>query len=392
MRVVLLALACLLVSSVRAAAECGGDFDVWLDGLRAEATAASIMPATVKRLDGLRPSEKVLAMDGSQRVFSQDWATFSGRMVNAHRLKAGRQHLERYAREFAQAEAEFGVPAPVIAAVWGLETDFGAVQGDFDTLAALATLAHDCRRPDLFRPQLIAALRLLDQGALGPADLKGAWAGELGQLQLLPADYLAFGSDGDGDGQVDLKGSKPDVIRTAARFIRHLGWRPGEPWLEEVRVPGQLPWEMAGLHRTLPRVRWAGLGVTGTDGPLPGDRTQASLLLPMGRRGPAFLAYDNLRVFLRWNQSLVYSSTAAYLATRFAGAPAVRLGDPEPGLDRDALIQLQEILTGLGYDVGETDGILGARTRDALRREQLRLGLPADAWPTPALLRALGEG
>jgi peptidoglycan hydrolase-like protein with peptidoglycan-binding domain len=112
----------------------------------------------------------------------------------------------------------------------------------------------------------------------------------------------------------------------------------------------------------------------------------------MGHRGPAFLVYDNFGVFLRWNQSLVYSSTAAYLATRFAGAPAVRLGDPEPGLDRDALIQLQEILTGLGYDVGETDGILGARTRDALRREQLRLGLPADAWPTPALLRALGEG
>lgn len=373
-----------------AAAECGGDYGPWLDGVRAQARQSGLSESSVGLLDGVGLTKKVLALDQSQQVFTQTWLTFADRMVNSYRLKAGRAHLKKYADTFARAEEAYGVPGPVVAAFWGLETDYGAVQGGFDTLSALATLAHDCRRPALFRPQLLDALRLVDSGNLAPRELKGAWAGELGQIQMLPSDYLAFGTDGDGDGRVDLKQSKPDVILTGARFLAHLGWRRGEPWLLEVRVPAELPWEQTGVYERIPQSQWVAWGVGDASGAeLPPEQLRAALLLPMGRKGPAFLAYPNFGVFLKWNQSLVYSTTAAYFATRLAGAAKVQSRRPEAGLTFDQMKRLQQELAARGYDVGEIDGVLGARTRDAVRNEQRRLGLPADAWPTADLLSRL---
>jgi lytic murein transglycosylase len=370
-----------------ATAECGGDFSLWLGDVRDGARRSGISDSSLRLLDSVKHNRKVLALDRSQRVFTENWLTFAGRMVNSYRLKTGESHLKQYADIFARAEDIYGVPGPVIAAFWGLETDFGAVQGSFDTLNALATLAHDCRRPELFRPQLFDALRLVDRGYLGPRELVGAWAGELGQIQMLPSDYLTLGTDGDGDGRVDLKQSKPDVIMTGARFLARLGWRRGEPWLQEIRVPADLPWERTGTHSRAPLGQWAAWGVRDASRQeLSVGFTRAALLLPMGRKGPAFLAYPNFDVFLKWNQSLVYSTTAAYFATRLAGAKKVRTGRPEPGLSFDQMTRLQQVLAERGYDVGEIDGILGARTRDSVRREQLRLGLPADSWPTPSLL------
>jgi hypothetical protein len=179
---------------------------------------------------------------------------------------------------------------------------------------------------------------------------------------------------------------------TGARFLARLGWRRNEPWLLEVLVPADLPWERAGAYKRIPQGQWAVWGVRSASGAeLPSEYLPTALLLPMGRKGPAFLAYPNFDVFLRWNQSLVYSTTAAYFATRLAGAKKVRSGNPEPGLSFDAMQRLQEELSKRGYDVGKIDGVLGARTRAAVRREQLRLGLPADAWPTPLLLSRLVE-
>ncbi len=242
----------------------------------------------------------MLERDRAQGVFSQSFIEFSRRMINDYRLKNGAANLKKHADTFARAEREFGVPGPVITAFWALETDFGAVQGDFLTLNALVTLAHDCRRPELFRPQVVPLLTLIDRGVL-PADVRGAWAGEIGQTQMLPSDYLLRGVDGDGDGIVDLRRSVPDVILTTAKKILSRGWKPGQPWIREVRVPDEMPWEETGRTNKLPLSQWSAWGVTERSGAPLADAggLTAGLVLPMGRKGPAFLTFDNYDVYLR---------------------------------------------------------------------------------------------
>jgi len=390
LRTAALAASIVLVSAGAAfAADCGGDFEAWKQRVEAEAWQQGVGPQGLQAFAGARIDPKVLQRDRAQGVFAQTFVEFSTRMVNAYRLKQGAANLKKYAEIFARADAEFGVPPPVVAAFWALETDFGAVQGDFPTLDALATLSHDCRRPELFRPQLIALLQLIDRGIL-PADVRGAWAGEVGQTQILPRDYLEKGVDGDGDGFVDLRGSAPDVIMTTANFVRQLGWRPGEPWLEEVRVPDDLPWEQTGRDNPQPISYWSGLGVTDRDGaPLADNGVPGGVVLPMGRKGPAFIAYHNYDVYLEWNQSFVYTLTASHLADRLAGSPAYDPRHPDPALPIDQMKALQELLQARGYDVGKVDGVLGSGTRDAVRKEQKRLGLPIDGWPTLELLARL---
>jgi lytic murein transglycosylase len=383
-----LALIGLLATGPAMAQHCGGDFDAWKEDVRAEAIAEGIGMRGLAALDQARQSEAVLRADRAQRVFTQTFTEFSGRMINDYRLKNGAANLKKHADVFARAEGDYGVPGPVIAAFWALETDFGAVQGDYPTLDAIVTLAHDCRRPELFRPQILALLKLIDAGAL-PADVRGAWAGEIGQTQMLPTDILQFGVDGDGDGRIDVRGSAADALLTTARKIQSKGWRPSEPWMREVRVPADMPWAEAGLHQRLPLAQWAAWGVTTRDGsPLSGEG-EASLVLPMGHKGPAFLVFPNFDIFLEWNQSLIYTLTAAHLAARLAGDPPYDRRNPEPGLGPEAVELLQRKLVARGHDVGGIDGILGANTRKAVREEQLRLGLPADGWPTPALLANL---
>ncbi|MCO5145922.1 MAG: lytic murein transglycosylase [Aquamicrobium sp.] len=385
-----LALAATLAAALPALAqECGGDFAAWKAGIEQEARAAGVGERGLAALRGAQVDQRVLARDRAQGVFTQTFIEFSGRMINQYRLTHGAGNLKKHADVFARAEREFGVPGPVISAFWALETDFGAVQGDFNTLNALVTLAHDCRRPHLFRPQVVPLLTLIDTGAL-PADVEGAWAGEIGQTQMLPSDILTKGVDGDGDGRVDVRRSAPDVIMTTAAKIRSRGWRPGEPWMEEVRVPGEMPWEETGRLNKLPVSQWAGWGVTTRDGrALDTSRPEAGLMLPMGHKGPAFLVYPNFDIYLEWNQSIVYTLTAANLATRLDGAPKFDPRSPDEGLTGDAMKLLQQKLETRGHDVGGIDGILGQKTRDAVRLEQIRLGLPADGWPTPALLSNL---
>ncbi|MBB4002322.1 lytic murein transglycosylase [Aurantimonas endophytica] len=391
-RHVALTLSMLLAGTgIAAAQQCGGDFGQFLEGVRTEALAKGLSPAAVDTaVANMRQDPKVLAADRAQGVFAQDWQQFATRMVNGYRLSQGRANLEKHAGVLSRVLDETGVPGPVIAAFWGLETDYGAVLGNFDTLAALATLAHDCRRPELFRPHLLGAIEIVDRGYLTPAEMKGAWAGELGQTQLLPEEYIAYGTDGDGNGRVDLRQDAADVLFTTGKYIQSLGWRRGEPWLEPVAVPSDFPWERAALVNKEPRSAFASLGVTKADGsPLETDELPSSLILPMGRGGPAFLAFPNFDIYLAWNKSLVYSLTAAYFSTRLAGAPPVDMGSPQPGLDLETTKQLQQRLTDLGYDTGGIDGIIGENTRAAVRQEQIRLGMPADGWPTPDLLSAL---
>ena len=387
-----LTIAALLIAGVSpvSAAECGGDLKAFLDGVAAEAKAAgSSEDAISKVLGNARIDQKVLAMDRAQGVFKQTFLEFSKRTVNQGRLDIGRAKMKTHAAAFARAEQEYGVPAGAITAFWAMETDFGAVQGNFNTRTALVTLAHDCRRPELFRPELLALIKLTEHGDLDPETNTGAWAGEIGQVQMLPKDIIAYGVDGDGDGHVRLKTSEDDVILTAARFIQSLGFKRGEPWIQEVSVPENLPWEKSGLGGPLKASDWFALGVEPRDGNKSFAALPASLVLPQGRKGPAFITYPNFDIYLKWNQSFIYTTSAAYFATRFSGAEPYQKGAPEQGLSVDEMKQLQEKLQAKGYDVGKIDGILGSGTRVAIQKEQQRLGMPADGWATPALLEAL---
>jgi lytic murein transglycosylase len=379
----------LFPATAEAQQACGGDFGAWKAAVEKEAAAAGVGKRGIAALDQATFNAEVVRRDHAQGVFTQTFIEFSSRMESAYRLKHGEANLKKYAAVFQRAEQQFGVPGPVIAAFWALETDFGAVQGNFSTLDALATLAHDCRRPDLFRPQLIALLKLIDNGTV-PADVRGAWAGEIGQTQMLPKDYLAQGTDGDGDGRVDLRASAADVIMTTGRFLQSLGWKAGEPWMEEVRVPENLPWDKTGRESKLPISQWASWGVTDRGGgALDDTRSPASLVLPMGRKGPAFLVFDNYDIYLKWNQSFVYTLTAAHLATRLAGAPPYDRRNPQPGLSPEEMRELQTKLDARGHDVGKVDGVLGSGTREAVRAMQKDLGLPVDGWPTRMLLDML---
>jgi lytic murein transglycosylase len=367
-------------------------FGPWLDGVRAEAAAQGVSQATIaKALDGATFDQSIVARDRRQSVFSQTFLEFAGRMVNQNRLDHGANNLRKYASTFERIEQQWGVPGPVIAAFWGLETDYGANIGDLPTINSLVAMAYDCRRPERFRGELIAALKIIDRGDLAHHEMVGPWAGELGQLQFLPSHYYTYAVDFDGDGRRDLLRNAPDALASAANYMAAIGWRRGEPWLEEVQVPGNLPWAEADIAITHPRSQWAQWGVSLRGGrPLPPDAMPASLVLPMGRNGPAFLAYPNYHVFLEWNESFIYATTVAYFATRLAGAPRVGEGNgPVAAFGYQDIHQLQELLVRRGYDVGGIDGMLGAKTRAAVKAVQLELGLPADSYPTPELVSRL---
>ncbi len=376
--------------STAPAPACGGDLTAFLAGVKQEAVSKGI-PASAadEALAGAQIDPKVLSRDRAQGVFRQTFLEFSQRTVSQARLDIGRQKLKQYADVFSRAETEFGVPAGVITAFWAMETDFGAVQGDFNTRNALVTLSHDCRRPELFRPQLIALIEMVQHGDLNPSTNTGAWAGEIGQVQMLPEDIIAQGVDGDNSGHIDVKGSSPDAILTAAKFIQSMGFKPGQPWVQEVTLPESLPFEKSGLGNEIPASEWFSYGVTPRDGDTKFGNLPAALILPQGRKGPAFLTYPNFNIYLQWNQSFIYTTSAAYFATRLSGAPPYQKTTPEPGLDVEAMKQLQTKLDTHGHDVGKIDGILGSGTRQAVQKEQARLGMPADGWPTQALLQAL---
>ena len=384
----------MLYGEAYAAAPCrtSGPFNVWLAQFKQEAAAQGISQSAIAKASPyLVYDQRIVNIDRGQRVFAQSFIEFSGRMVPGGRISRGQAQLKKYADTFARAEQQYGIPGAVITGFWGLESDFGAFMGKESSLKAITSLAYDCRRAEMFRDHLLSALKLLDRGDLAATDMVGSWAGELGQTQMMPSEYLKYAVDYDGDGHRNLMRSASDVIGSTANSIAALGWKRGQPWLQEIRVPQNLPWEQTGLDVKHPRSQWAKLGVTLADGrALPGDNMPTSVVLPMGRRGPAFLAYDNFQVYLTWNNSLVYSLTAAYYATRLQGAPAMQKGAPDIApVTVEMTRELQQILTRMGYNVGTVDGKLGLASRQAVKAVQIKLGMPADSYPTPELLQRL---
>lgn len=385
-----LALAFTLLASTATAQTCGGNVSSFIEGVKTEARATGIPATTIDQFfQGAQIDPSVIRADRSQGVFQKDFVSFSRALISQNRIDNGRVYSQRHDSTFNEIERRFGISRGVLLAFWAFETDYGQVQGSFNTRNALLTLAHDCRRPGLFRPQLIAAIELFRRGGMNPATTTGAWAGEIGQLQKLPREIVRQGMDGDGDGVVNLKTSAPDALMTGANVLSSLGWRANEPWLQEINVPGNLDWSQTGLNHKASVRDWAARGVTARQGSLGPANLQASILLPMGRNGPAFITYPNFEVYFDWNKSFVYVTTAAYFATRLSGAQVYDAGNPSAPLSGSQMQQLQQKLTARGHDVGGIDGILGAMTRAAVQAEQARLGQPADAWPTLDLLNNL---
>jgi lytic murein transglycosylase len=396
MKILAAGLGLFLVSNTAAmAASCGNSaqgFKGFLTAVKKQAAEQGVTGEALATLDSVQYDPSIIKRDRAQNVFAQSFLQFAGRMATDARIVKGRQLTAKYKNVFDSVQQQYGVPAPVITAFWALETDFGADIGKSPTMQALLTLGWDCRRPEKFRPQIIPALMLIQNGDLSVDEMRGAWAGEIGQTQFMAYDYNESAVDFDGDGRRNLRDSIPDVIASTANLLKKGGWQAGQPWLQEVKVPEELPWDQADLAISLPRAQWAKWGVTGVGGKaLKADKTTAALLLPMGKDGPAFLAYGNFtRAYLKWNESLVYSTTAAYLATRIAGAGKVSNGRAAvTPLDYKQIVSLQNKLTSMGYDVGKADGKIGAGTRAAVKAEQLKAGLPADSYPTIELLSAL---
>jgi len=398
MRKTALKLAVVTLSAVLAApalaATCQntGTFEAWLADFKKDAIAKGISPQVIAAASPhMTFEQRIVNKDRAQGVFNQSFLKFSDRMLANPRMANGQKKMQENAVLFAKVEKEFGVPAPILTAFWGLESDFGSNTGNSNVFAAISTLAYDCRRSDYFRTQLFDALRIVQRGDLQVEEMNGGdWAGELGAMQFTASDYYKSGLDYDGDGKRNLVKSTPDTIASAANFLKSLGWKRGEPWLQEVKVPRDMPWDQADLAILLPRSQWVTWGVRAMSGSLPSDGVKASLLLPMGRNGPAFLAYDNFQSLLGWNSSMVYVTTVAYFATRLDGAPAVNRGPEIEVLQPPQVLELQRLLIKQGDDIGEPDGKVGTKTRGAIKKAQLKVGLPADSYPTTELIERLG--
>ncbi len=390
--------AVLLATSLGALAEVpcrtSGSFENWLAGFKQEAIASGISRAAVERgLAGVAYDPAIIKRDHGQGVFQQTFLQFSDRMVSSDRLSRGPKLLRQHADLFRRIEAKYGVPGAVLVAFWGLETDFGSDLGKYRAPNSVATLAYDCRRAEMFRTELTGLLKVVERGDLTPDQMIGDWAGELGHLMFSPHDYARYGTDFDGDGRADVIHSIPDAMASGAAFLQALGWRRGEPWLESVRVPEDMDWSKADPEVRASRADWARAGVRAVDGSaLPGGGPEAWLWLPMGRNGPAFLAYPNFDAYLGWNKAMVYATTAAYYADRLAGAPPLARGHGGvTPLTAEEVRRLQTRLVERGFSDEEPDGRIGQATRTAVRKAQIAVGLPADSYPDKALLAALSR-
>jgi membrane-bound lytic murein transglycosylase B len=369
-------------------------FVQWVAAFRETARAAGINEATLNAaLDGVRLRAKAVEQDRTQPEFTRTLWDYLEAVVSPQRIATGQQKLLQFRAEADEASTRYGVPGPILMAVWGIESNFGKNFGDVPVFDALATLGFEGRREAWARSELLAALRILQRGDIERDRMVGSWAGAMGQTQFMPSSYLSYAVDADGDGRRDIWGSMPDVLASTANFLAKSGWQPDEPWGVEVQLP-------AGFDpvRADPTVRqassqWASEGVrTMDDAPLPA-LADASVLQPAGARGPAFLVGRNYRTILRYNNATSYALTVSLLAQRIAGGPGVQAPWPRDlrALSRNEVQAMQTALNRRGFDCGTPDGQLGPATRNALRQFQRSLGLAADGFPTADLLGLLQQ-
>ena len=368
-------------------------FARWVDAFSESARAAGIDPATLHdAFDPVRFVPRSIELDRTQPEFTRPVWDYLDSALSMHRVNRGQDKLAHLRPEIEPIAARYGVPAEVLVAIWGIESDYGRFVGDIPTIDTLATLGFDGRREAWARSELLAALKILQNRDINRAQMIGSWAGAMGQTQFLPSNFLAYAVDADGDGRRDLWGSLSDVMASTANFLARSGWQAGEPWGLEVRLsPGFDP-ARASAEVRQPASAWADEGVQPMDNlaPLPA-LTQSSIVLPAGTRGPAFLIGANFRAILRYNNSTSYALAVGLLAQRLAGGPPVQAPWPRDlqALSRSQLLVLQTALNARGFDSGDPDGLMGPATQRGIRRYQSSLGLPADGYPTLELLQRL---
>jgi membrane-bound lytic murein transglycosylase B len=361
-------------------------FDAWVQDLRKEALSRGISARTFDTaFAGVEPLAEVIELDRRQPEFTQTIWSYLDRRVTPERVQQGRDLLAQYEPLLRRIQQRYGVQPRFIVAFWGLETNFGGYVGDTSVVAALATLAYDSRRSAFFRSQLLDALAILDVGHIPVDRMVGSWAGAMGQLQFMPETFRRYAVDFDSDGRMDIWESLPDAFASAANYLHELGWDPTKTWGREVQLPRDFDYELASLNEVKPISDWRRLGVlTAAGDELPAADITASLVLPGGHLGPAFLVYQNFRVIMHWNASVNYALSVGYLADRIGGDPplrAQRLTADRP-LSRAEVMELQDLLNRAGFDTGKPDGMVGRLTRAALSAYQDQAGLPADGYPT----------
>ncbi|MDQ3561098.1 MAG: lytic murein transglycosylase [Pseudomonadota bacterium] len=370
-------------------------FSACVDGLKATATKAGVSQAVVSRaLDVSEPDEKVLRLSKVQPEFKTPIWDYLGFLTDEQRVNDGRAMMRKYDGVLRAAEQRFGVDRHVIAAVWGVETDFGQEAGDLFLPHALATLyCQSGRRKDFWRGELIAALKLVDRGDLELSKLYGSWAGAFGQTQFIPSTYQRLAVDFDGDGRRDLVSSVADALGSTANYLSRAGWQTGESWMIEVQAPaGYSGPKGRGAKAALST--WAKRGVVRADGAQLSGGAKAGLLLPAGAKGPGFLVFGNFDAIYSYNQAESYALAISHLADRLAGYPALRSSWPpdDPGLSRAERLHLQQLLAANGYDIGEADGKIGPVTRAAIADAEKRYGMAPTGRPGQKIYRALSGG
>ena len=366
------------------------NFQQWLRDFRQYAAGQGVSEATLSNaLDGVRYRERVIELDGYQPEFVRPIWEYLDTAVSSTRITNGQEKLADHRNTAQQMEQRYGVPAEIIVAIWGIESNYGSNFGDFSTLESLATLAYDGRRRDFARGELLAALRIIDQGDIAAEDMKGSWAGAMGHTQFIPSSFEAYAVDGDGDGRRDIWDSIPDVMASTANYLDRAGWQSGQPWGVEVRLPEGFDYAQTERRSC---AEWRNQGVKAQQGELP-NFDSAAIVIPAGANGPAFLVGANFRAILRYNNATSYALAVATLGDAIAGREGIQHSWPrdQAPLTRDDVQELQRALNRVGYSVGGADGVMGPNTRQGLRNFQRDQGLIPDGFATQELLEQLRQ-
>jgi lytic murein transglycosylase len=371
----------------RWAAQPNADFDAWAQGFGRRAVARGLPAGVVNRaMVRAQFIPEVIQKDRNQTEVTRSLEDYLSIAASDARVAQGRAALLRWGAPLAAIEARYGVPAPIVVAVWGVESFYGTRMGDVPVISATATLAYDGRRGAFFEGQLMAALKILAAGDIAQDQMLGSWAGAMGHTQFIPTSYLSYAVDFTGDGRRDIWGADPsDALASTAAYLAQAGWRSGQIWGEEVTVP-------TGIAEGARDVdAWAGLGVWGAGGGGLRGSGDARLVLPAGQGGPALLLYPNTRAILRYNNAQSYAIGVGHLADRIAGAGPLRAAFPldGTGMTRDSRADLQRRLTQAGYNAGTPDGVIGTATRSAISAYQSATGLPVTGQPSLDLLARL---